>query len=334
MFSAYSAAFQRRLPPSPPLGPQDFSVPPVPTSVFAGPPPHTRCVGGRARPPHVWLPAQREGVAPALARSPLPMPAPACTLGREGEILLLWKSWGGGVPTSAARSGVQASPFASAGAAAALAGGGSSPGPPPEQAGRCHPSWVLPALLGTQTWLAVFLCFSLVLRAGPRLSSAKQRPRVSERPSLCLSFPRAGGWQPYAVPPPKADAVCVCSPCLCLPSPALPALGGDGAHLNPLSPSWQRLVGRAAPQLPPAVGAPQAAWGPSRSPFSLAFPFQAWVRGAAGRRGRGRAGRAPHASPWDWEPQHPPHPAGGREQWGWEQGSTPGQGGHRRLLYI
>lgn len=55
------------------------------------------------------------------------MPAPSCTLGGEGEILLLCESWR--VPTSAV-SGVQASPFTSAGATAAPAGDGSSLGHP------------------------------------------------------------------------------------------------------------------------------------------------------------------------------------------------------------
>lgn len=75
------------------------------------------------------------------------MPAPACTLGGEGEILLLCESWR--VPTSAVRSGVQASPFTSAGATAAPAGDGSSLGPPGRQdqgevaalAGHCPCCW-------------------------------------------------------------------------------------------------------------------------------------------------------------------------------------------------
>lgn len=228
MFSAYSAAFQRRLPPSPPLGPQDFSVPPVPTSVFAGPPPHTRCVGGRARPPHVWLPAQREGVAPALARSPLPMPAPACTLGREGEILLLWKSWGGGVPTSAARSGVQASPFASAGAAAALAGGGSSPGPPPSRqdgatpAGCCLHCWA--HRRGSLSSSALVWC----LEPGPASALLNRDLGLANAPRCASVSPGLGGGS-HMPSPPQRQMLCACAApaCACphLPSPLWGGMG-------------------------------------------------------------------------------------------------------------
>lgn len=44
MFSPYSAAFQRRLPPSRPFGPQDFSVPPHPHEcVCRTPAPYVVC---------------------------------------------------------------------------------------------------------------------------------------------------------------------------------------------------------------------------------------------------------------------------------------------------
>jgi len=142
MFSAYSAAFRRQRPPSLPLDPQDFFVPLVPTSVFAGPQPHAWCVGGRARPPRLQLPARREGAAPALRGAPCPcqlLPSPqagrarSCSSGRAG-----------GVPASAARSGVQASPFASTGAAAAPGGVGAARTP---RAGRIRVR-LLPAAAG------------------------------------------------------------------------------------------------------------------------------------------------------------------------------------------
>lgn len=76
-------------------------------------------------------PGTEVGGNPRPARSPQSMPAPACTLGGEGEIPLLSESWR--VPTSAVRSGVQASPFTSAGATAAQLGMGAARVP---QAGR------------------------------------------------------------------------------------------------------------------------------------------------------------------------------------------------------
>lgn len=184
------------------------------------------------------------------------------------------------------------------------------------------------ALMGMQTRLAVFLCFSLVLRAGPCLSSAKQRPLVSECPSLCLSLPRAAGWQPYPVPlPPKADAVCM-QP---LPAPALPTWGvGMGLISTP-----QPLLVWAGTRR----GPPSSSKSPTDSLETIGvsplsgFPHP-WGRGAAGRRGRGRAGQVPCAPPWDWEPRHPPTPRGGPGAVGLGAGQLARAGGHRRLLYI
>lgn len=78
---------------------------------------------------------------------------------------------------------MQASPFTSAGAAPA--GGGSSPSPPSGQDGGSG------AQLGAQTWLAVFLRFSLVLRAGSQLcqtatSGYDQKPLAVPQLSLGL----------------------------------------------------------------------------------------------------------------------------------------------------
>lgn len=327
-------------PPACPSVPRISLSPHVPASVFAGPPPpHTRCVGGRARLPHVRLPAQREGAAPALARSPLPMPAPACTPGGEGEILLLWETWGH--PHQCCEKRGAGFPLCQHWSCCCPSWGWEQPGPP-EQAGSgpgCCPSRALPMLLGTTTWLAVFLCFSLVLRAGPCLSSAKQRPPVSECPSLCLSFPRPGEWWMYSVPPPRRQMLCECSApaCACpnLPSP----LWGRWGSFEPPQPLLGGLMqGRGGGRLPHSslqqrvphrwVG---GHWG---LPVVWLPPLSAGAGGGCSRRGQGRAGRVPRAPPWDWEPRHTPHPAGSREQWGQERGTTPGLGGHRRLLYI
>lgn len=264
-------------PPACPSVPRISLSPHVPASVFAGPPrpilgvsadePGRPTCGswhrGRGQ-PQPWR--------GALCLCQL-LPAP-----RVGRVKFCCSGRPGGIPTSAARSGVQASPFASTGAAAAPAGGGSSPGPP-EQAGSgpgCRPSRALPTLLGTTTWLAVFLCFSLVLRAGPCLSSAKQRPPVSECPSLCLSFPRPGEWRMYSVPPPQRQMLCACSApaCACphLPSP----LWGRWGSFEPPSLSWGVLcrgVGEGGcPTAPSSSGCPIGGLGATGVSLLSGFP--------------------------------------------------------------
>lgn len=138
------------------------------------------------------------------------MPAPACTPDGESDILLLWESWGG--PHQCCDKRGAGFPLHQCWSSCCR-----SPGPPRQVGGQgYHPSRVLPVLLGTQTWLAVFLCFSLVLRAGPCLSSVRDL-QLANSPRCASVSPGLGVAAVSCPPSLKADAVCVCSPCLCLP---------------------------------------------------------------------------------------------------------------------
>lgn len=65
------------------------------------------------------------------------MPAPACTLGREGEILLLWKSWGGGSPPALQEAGCRLPPSPALELLLPWPGAGAAQAPP--RAGRTVP---------------------------------------------------------------------------------------------------------------------------------------------------------------------------------------------------
>lgn len=66
------------------------------------------------------------------------MPAPACTLGREGEILLLWKSWGGGGPHQRCKKRGAGFPLRQRWSCCCPGRGREQPRPPP-RAGRTVP---------------------------------------------------------------------------------------------------------------------------------------------------------------------------------------------------
>lgn len=177
---------------------------------------------------------QREGATPGLVRSPQSMPAPACTLGQEGEIPLLCESWR--IPTSAVRSGVQASPFTSAGATAAPAGDGSSPGPPGRQdqgevaamARHCLCCWA--HRRGLLSSSALVWC----LEPGPVSALPNRDLWLANAPRCASVSPGLGEWQLYAIPLPQRQVLCMCAaPACTCPSP----FGeGNRAHLNPPAP--------------------------------------------------------------------------------------------------
>lgn len=95
MFSAYSAAFWRQLPPSPSV-PRISLSPMFPPVCLQDSRPILVCWQMSLAAPRAAL-GTEGGASSALAKSLLLMPAPICTPDREGEIPLLWESWEGGV---------------------------------------------------------------------------------------------------------------------------------------------------------------------------------------------------------------------------------------------
>lgn len=318
MFSAYSAAFWRWPPPQPALAPQDFSVPPSPRVCLQDPRPILGVLADKPGCPACGSWHRGRG-------QPQPWQGALCLrhlllAPRAGRVRSYCSGRAGGVLTSAARSGVQASPFTSTVAVAALEQGGSSPGPL-KQAGSgrgcCLHCWA--RRHGSLSSSALVWC----LEPGP-VSALPNRDLQLANAPRCASVPRGlGGDGCILSPVPKGRCrVCVQPLCLRPPSPTFPTFLGHGADLNALSSSWWGLVQQGLPHGSLQQWVPHRQfgdhWGSYPSPVS---PFLIWSGGTVDRRGWGRSPVPLHGA---GSPSTTPHPAGSREQWGWEWGSMPG----------
>ena len=151
------------------------------------------------------------------------LPAP-----QAGRVRSCCSGRAGGVPTSAVRSGVQASPFASAGAAVAPAWGGSSPGPPSRQDGvapapRCLHCWA--RRRGSLSSSALVWC----LEPGPVSALPNRDLRLANAPRCASVSPGLGSGGRIPFPPPQRQMLCECAApaCACphLPSPLWGGMG-------------------------------------------------------------------------------------------------------------
>lgn len=116
-----------------------------------------------------------------------------------------------------------------------------------------------------------------------------------------------------------------------LPVPALtcpPRFGGAWGSSEPPQPLLAEAGGGGCTTAPSSDGCPTG--GSGAVEVSLFSGFSPSRPGAeelqAGEAGAVQGGR-PVPLHGTGSPGTPPHPAGGREQWGWERGSTPGRGG-------
>lgn len=155
------------------------------------------------------------------------------------------------------------------------------------------------------------------LEPGP-VSALPNRDLWLANAPCCASFyPGLGAGSHIPSPHPKGRCCVHAAPaCTCPPHLG----GGNGAHFNP---SWCGLAPGGGH--PAAASVPQAVWRLLESAPFLASPFLGAGRLQAGEVGA-MQGRCPVPLHGTESPGTPPHPAGGREQWGWAQGSTPGQG--------
>lgn len=143
---------------------------------------------------------------------------------RAGRVRSYCSGRAGGVPTGAARSGVQASPFTSAGAVAAPEGGRSSPGPL-KQAGSgrgcCLHCWA--RRHGSLSSSALVWCLEL----GP-VSALPNRDLWLGNAPRCASVPPGLGGDGCITSPVPKGRCCVCVQLLCLHLilPAFPTFWG------------------------------------------------------------------------------------------------------------
>lgn len=254
------------------------------------------------------------------------MPAPACTLGREGEILLLWKSWGG--PHQRCKKRGAGFPLRQRWSCCCPGRGWEQPRPPLSRqdgatpAGCCLHCWA--HRRGSLSSSALVWC----LEPGPVSALLNRDLGLANAPRCASVSPglRGGSHMPS---PPQRQMLCACAApaCACphLPSPLLGGWGsfeppqpllaeaGGGGVLH--HSSFQRWV-------------PHRRLGGHRGlPFLWLSPSRPGAEELqAGEAGVVQGGR-PVPLHGTGSPGTPPHPARGREQWGWERGSTPGRGG-------